>query len=106
VGIASILAAFQTSSNPSDSFWKAIFMVLLGVFISMCGILWREVTRHFKTQDDTILKLSDHIDDELKAIRGKQERMLGLMLAMVMFAKTEGQDISTMVNAIQSVMER
>lgn len=112
--VAVLLAAeqLQPAAAVSSMWWPGVLSLILGIFVTLVGVVYRDQNRRLsaievvqeKNQEIFQTRLQQwHTDnkEELTKIRGRQDRMVGVMLTIA--AGSSGND--KIVAQIQKLLE-
>jgi hypothetical protein len=93
----------QGDSTWSDT-WKIVISVLLGVFVSLCGVVYRDITRRLDLNDSAVLETNRVVNLKLDEMAKKQERMFGMIMLQAVFSSDGDKD--KLIESIKAIIER
>lgn len=102
-GTCAVLILWYVDS-PWSSMWLVVTSIFLTAFVSLCGIVYRNIKDRLEENEKSIKQVIQNMDVRFNEINKKQDRMFGMFLLQAV--QMSDGDKTKLIDSIKDIIER
>ena len=96
----------QVESSPWVEIWRMLLTLGIGIFVTLCGVIWRDMNRRQEEQEQIQKARHEENKIEIHAVVDKQNRMIGALVALAVGMQKEGHNGGErLAEALRAILE-